>query len=461
MGEQMKLQRLAAACTEAKAPCKARERIAGLLDEGTFVETDGFALCGVITGYGEVLGAPAFVFSQDVSQNGGAITQAQAEKIQKLYTLAVHNGAPVVGIYDSHGADLSQGVTVLESYSAILASAASISGVVPQVSLVLGVCAGVSAMAALTADFVVMSEEGKLFITPPSISTDTENYGSAKSAIASGTASIVEATEADAIAATKKLVAMLPQNNLSAAATFDSSDPVDTAALSAAVADIDSVCVCDLVKSLADQGSVLTLGKGFGRGICTALATFSGYTVGVVATKGSLDRNAAARIAKLVSICDSFQIPVLTILNTDGVKPSGADELSGAVRDMARVGAIYAEATTPKIALYAKAAVGAAAVALGNADLRLAWPGAYVSALSPAAAVAFLKSDVINAGTSREAAEAAYIDGEASVFEAAKTGYISDIIAPESTRATVIKALDMLSGKRVQKLPKKHPNLPL
>ncbi len=466
MSEQTKLERLSAARLEAGKASSARERLVKLFDENTFAELDalvkcGGAGCGVITGYGEIDGATVFAFSQDVSARGAAVGSSQAKKIVKLYEMAVKTGAPVVGVYDSKGADIAEGNGMLAAYREILSAANNLSGVVPQVSLVLGVCGGLSAMAACAADFVIMSEKAELFLTPPAVAKDGAVAGTAEAAQKSGTAQIVTSDEDEAIAKARQLLSMLPANNLSAAATFDFSEPQTASLLDTIESTLGETTKCDLVRAIVDEGSFLLIGSGFGQGAHTALCTLSGFTVGMVTAGGVLDHDGAARIARFVSVCDSFQIPVVTMINTEGFAPAGAEELAGSIRDIARLSHVYAEATTPKVALITGSAVGSAYVALSQADLTLAWPNASISALPVSAAVAFLKGGEITAQKSREQVEAEYKDNEASALRAAEEGFVSDIIDPKDTREELIEALDMLSGKRVSRLPKKHSNLPM
>lgn len=464
MSEQKELERLNAARLQACGDTPARERLTRLFDEGTFVELDAFAAqtgSGVLTGYGEVDGATVFAFSQNVCAEGGAVGKAQAAKIVRLYDLAVKTGAPVLGIYDSKGGAIGEGNEVLKAYTDILEKANNLSGVVPQVSLVLGVCGGVAAMAACAADFVIMSKDAELFLVPPSTAEGGKDLGTAKAAQAAGTAQIVAEDEAAALDAARRLLSMLPENNLSGTAMFEFAPPADTSVLSGILDRLDDTSKCDIVKAIADEGTFLLLSNNFGKGAHTALCSIGGYTVGMVGTGGVLDHNGAARIARFVSVCDSFQIPVVTLINTQGVAPSGEDELSGAVRDMARLGHVYAEATTPKIAIITGKAIGSAYVALAQADLTLAWPGAVVSAMPVSAAVAFLKGSEITSEHPREAVEAEYAANEASAFAAAENGLVQDVIAPADTREALIRALDMLSSKRASRLPKKHSNLPM
>lgn len=466
MSEQKELERLNAARLEAQKASSARERLQKLFDEGTFTELDVFAkngndASGVVTGYGEIGGTTVFAFSQDVAVRGAAVGRAQASKIVRLYDLALKMGGPVVGIYDSMGAEIAEGNQMLSAYGEIVEKASALSGVVPQVSLVLGVCSGISALAACSADFVVMQKDAQLFVTPPAISEDKVASGTAEAAKKSGVAQIVEETEEAAIEKTRRLLSMLPENNLSSAATFDFAPPSSASLLSGIVDKLGEVSKCDIDRAILDEDSFLLISGGFGKGGHTALGTLGGYTVGMVNTNDELDRDGAARIARFVSICDSFQIPVVTLINTSGIKPSGADELAGSIRDMARLAHVYAEATTPKVALVTGSAIGSAYVALGNADLKLAWPGAVISAMPVESAVAFLKGSEITAEHTREMVEADYRENEASAWKAAEGGYIQDIVAPADTREVLIRALEMLSSKRVSRCPKKHANLPM
>lgn len=466
MSEQKELDRLNSARLEAQKASAARERLQKLFDADTFVELDAFVKngtdgSGVVTGYGEIDGATLFAFSQDVTERSAAVGKAQAEKIARLYDLAVKTGAPVVGIYDSKGADIAGGNETLAAYSKILEKAAGLSGVVPQIALVLGTCAGLGALAACAADFVVMGGKAELFLTPPAVAGDRSDYGNAKAALASGVAQLICEDEEKAIASVRKLVSLLPENNLSAAATFDFAPPSDTSVLTGILDKLDEASLCDIDRAIADEESFLLLSHGFGKGAHTAFATLGGTTVGMVNTRGELDHDGAARIARFVSVCDSFQIPVVTLINTEGVKASGADELAGAVRDMARLAHVYAEATTPKVAVVTGSAIGSAYVALANADAVYAWPGAVISAMPVAAAVAFLEGDKITKDHTREQVEAEYREGAGSAYRAAEGGFVQDIITPAATRDTLLRALDMLASKRVSRLPKKHANLPL
>lgn len=466
MSVQGKIQRVTDARQSALSDTPARRRIGHLLDSGSFVEIDGLvkaggAPAGVVCGYGAVMGTPVAVFAQDSTEQSGAVGAIHASKIAKIYDMALKTGIPVVGIYDSCGARLEEGVGALAACGEMLLRVNTLSGVVPQISLVLGTCAGTSAMLACSADFVVMSEKAELFMAAP---TDKE-AGTAAAAVKSGVAHIVCADDEACCNQVRTLLARMPLNNLSPLPVVDHAELVDGPARLQAACE-NGASAAEAVSAICDGDSALELLSGFGTAAYTALATMGGFPCGVVSTGGEgLDSDACAKIAKLVSVCDAFQIPVLTIVNTQGLVSSAQSELCGSIRDMARMAHVYAEATTPKIALITGAAYGAAYVALAGrgagADYTIAWPSAVISALPPQAAVAFLLSDRITADKSRAQVEADYTENEASAFTAAAGGFIDDVIDPADTRPALLSALDLYSAKRVSKNPKKHGNLPL
>ncbi len=437
----------------------ARARLTKLFDENTFVEIDALAKAGenaaaVVTGYGSVDGSTVFAFSQDSSVASGALGKVHAAKIKKVYELAAKTGAPVVGVYDSKGADLTNPYDTMAAYGELLALSNNLSGVVPQVSLVLGICAGSAALIASGADFIVMSEDGEFFLTAPAASEAC----SAKNAAETGVAHVVAKDADGAIAAARKIISMLPLNNLAEAPIWDFAEAEGAAAaLQAAGEKLDCVEAAEIVKNIADAGSVTELQASFGKKAYAALATIGGQAVGILGAAGSLGKDECAKLARIVSICDAFSIPVVTLVNTEGFE--------GSVRDTAMLAHVYAEATTPKVSVVLGKAYGSAYIALAgkgaNADMAYAWPGAVISPLKPETAVAFLYNDRITAEKSRQAVEAEYQETEASAFAYAECGLIDAVIDPSATRAVVLSALDMLSGKRVSSLPKKHGNLPL
>ena len=459
---------LADARKDALKDTAARRRIAALFDPDTFVEVgalvkNGCDGAGVITGYGLVDGSPVYTFAQDTSVRNGAVGAAHGSKIKKIYELALKSGAPVVGIYDSNGAAIDEGLDAMAAYGDMLCWTNNLSGVVPQVSVVLGPCAGCAAMIAASADFVVASEQAELFLAPGDEACD------AKNAALSGVAHLVEKDEAAAVAAARRLIALLPSNNLSALplCEFREADKA-AAALEAAAKAMDKADMMKIIDSVADAGSVIELQKDFTKcGVHVALGTVAGSTVGFVAASdsGKVCSNGSSKIARFVAICDSFQIPVVTFVNCAGFAATNGHAFRGGVREVAKPAHVYAEATTPKIAVICGAAYGSAYVALAgrgaNADYAVAWPDAVISALSPATAVAFMEGDKITKDKTRAQVEAEYAANEAGAVAAAAKGHIDDVVDPADTRAAVVSAIDMLIGKRVSRLPKKHANIPM
>lgn len=295
-----------------------------------------------------------------------------------------------------------------------------------------------------------------------------EEAGTAAYAEKCGVAHLVCKDDQDALTQTRTLLSLLPINNLSMVPQFEyEEDPAGADTLLQYMMNEES-CTCKAVKAIADASSVLLLQKEFGKGVVTALGTLAGSTVGFAATKGKkLTSDDSAKLARFVRTCDAFSIPVVTLVNTDGFVPSSKAELAGSIRESAKLAHAYAEATCPKIALITGDAVGSAYIALAgkgaNADMVMAWPSAMISALAPDAAVEILWHEKL-AGldkAGREQLTEEYKNTLASPLEAAKNGYIDQIFEPDQTRAYLIGALDMLSGKRVSKMPKKHGNMPL
>ncbi|WP_079987994.1 carboxyl transferase domain-containing protein [Anaerotruncus rubiinfantis] len=461
---------LADARKDALKATAARERLTALFDPDSFVEVGALVKTGcdgtgVITGYGLVEGCPVYAFSQDSTVKSGAVGAATGSKIRKIYDLAYKTGAPVVGIYDSNGAAVDEGLDAMAAYGDMLHWSNNLSGVVPQISLVLGVCAGSAAMIAASADFVVMSGKGEFYLT----TADAASASSAEEAAKTGVAHIVETEEADAIKAARTLISMLPSNNLSAPPVCDFSAVSGAeAALSAAAADIGAADIFEIAKNVVDADSLVELQKEYSTcGAKVGLATLAGSTVGVVAASngGTICSGGASKIARFVAICDSFQIPVVTFVNAAAFAPLPNHGFRGGVREVAKLAHVYAEATTPKIAVVVGKAYGSAYIALAgrgaSADLTVAWPCATISALSPETAVAFMYGDRITADKSRAQVEAEYAANDAGALAAAAKGHIDDVIDPAETRGVVLSAIDMLAGKRVTTLPKKHANIPM
>ncbi len=421
---------------------EARKRLNALFDEDSFRELDKFLSAdgeqsSVVAGYGTVMGATAYAFAQDVSVKGGAVNKSAALKIKKIYELAAKVGAPVVGIYDSKGGDINEGMAVLSAYGDIMKASAEISGVVPQIAVVCGVCAGCAAMLASMADVTVMTEKAELFMTAPFNTPDgkLEGAGSAANAAKAGVCSILAKDDADAVAKAKKLVAILPANNISLAGNDDF-----TVNESAAAAGMKGA---DLVKALADNNSVVELGAEFGTAAYTALASVNWATVAFVATDKAAKLTAAdcAKIARFVQLADVFSIPVVTLIDTEGFEGSSGAELAGSVRDCAKLAQVYASATTAKVNVITGKAFGAAYAAFDSADLAYAWENAAIAPMSPEACKVFMGEEI-----------------STSPFEAAALGMIDGVITAADTKDILASAVELCAGKRVASPARKHAN---
>ncbi len=435
---------------------QAKERLSLLFDDGVYSEINSRAKeknaqTGVVTAYGYVNGNAVYAFSQDKSVNSGAVGLAQAEKITKLYELAAKTGTPVVGIHDSNGAYVDGSAESLAAYGKMLNAASVISGVVPQISVIAGTCAGSAAMIACSADFVIMTKKSELFMAPNTAS------GSAESAAESGIAALVCDDDKTAVEKARELINLLPVNNLSPVPMFEYAESTVSAGNT-----LESV-----VASIADADSVIELSEGFGCAAYTALATIGGSTAGIAATNKKAEKLTAddcMKLARFIRTCDAFSIPVVTIVDTEGLADISAADGIKAVTTLANS---YAEATTAKVAIVTGNAVGPAFIALAgnssNSDFTYAWENAVIAPFSPLTAVEFIEHDKL-AGASdldakRNELAAEYEKTTASAVKAAENGYIDEIISAEETRSVITSALDILSGKRSQKLPKKHNNI--
>lgn len=425
----------------------ATKRIASLFDDGIYTEIDPFAKSAdgdieVVAAFGTVNGAPCYAFSQDVTVNNGAISLAQCSKIKKVYDLASKTGYPVVGIYDSNGVKLTEGFEALSAYGDIVKCATSLSGVVPQISIVAGACLGTSALMANMADVVIAVKDADFYITAPSDATADD----------SANAGIVDILADDfdkAVNEAKKLAVLLPANNLSPVPVLDFADPSTLAA--------DGASAMDTINAIADTDSVVVLKSAYGKKVVTALATVAGSTVGFVALDGALCPHCAYKAEALIKLCDAFNIPVVTIVNTDGlVKNAEGAMLISATK----LTSAYATATCPKISVITGQAIGSAYIILAgkgaNADMTFAWDNAVASPLDVEAAVAFLFNDRLSAGEDRAALENEYKETIGSAFTAAACGAIDDVFAPSETRAKIISALEMLYSKRETTIARKH-----
>lgn len=447
----------------------ARSRLEKLFDGGAFTEIDAFVGARengseVIVGFGTVDGIEVYAYSQDITVSDGAMGTAQSKKIKKAYELAVKTGAPVISIFDSKGAYITEGLDILAAYSEILSLANDISGVVPQISVVLGPCTGCSAMLAESADVVVMSEDAKLYITPPSVLSDGD-IGSAKVCAENATAAIVAENADSAMDKVKTLISLLPQNNLSASPVFEGDSPAGDAAklIESAKKDLSAD---EVVGAIFDADSFVELYADFGKSIKTGIARINGVACGVIAAVGGkLDSKAAAKAASAVRVLDSFTVPIVTFVDTEGFENSSEFEYRGDLKAASMLAHVYSETTAPQITVICKKAYGPAFITFAGkpsaADVVIAWPTAEISALSPATATELVYNDRIMAGEDRAQLKEEYISENCSAVAAANGGFVDAVIDPSKTRDTIISTLDALFGKRVQKLPKKHSNITL
>ena len=427
---------------------EARKRLVSLFDDGIFTEIDAFAKSSngdveAAAGFGTVNGAPVYAFSQDVSVNGGSVSVAQCAKIKKIYDLAAKTGCPVVGIYDSNGMSLKEGFEGLSAYGEIVKASTRVSGVVPQISVIAGAAVGTTALIAGMADVVVAVKEADFYVTAPSEIT-------AEECAKEGTVDILADDFDSAVNAVKELITLIPSNNLSIPPVYDFTDPASAADTGATASQIIAAC--------ADEGSVHELKALYAQNCITALATVAGSTVGFIGYDGkSVCPSCAYKAEAFVKLCDAFNIPVVTLLNADGLRKERENQMLIAAEKLT---AAYASATCPKLSVITGNAVGAAYIMLAgrgsNADLVYAWDTSVVSPMDTKAAVAFLYNDRLANGENREALEKEYEDTLASPFTAAACGAVDDVFVPAETRAKIIAALDVLAGKRETTLPRKH-----
>lgn len=455
----------------------ARERIAKLFDDGSFVEigalvkSEGDLGEGVVAGFGTIDARPVYVYAQDYTVKRGAVSVLQAKKITRVTALAQKTGAPVVALLDSAGAKIEEGAQVLDAYADIIAAHAKLSGVVPQIAVVAGPCVGSCAIAASLCDFVIMSEKVSALLAQGAqiLSAKTgkditpQDLGGAAAAAKAGACAYAATNEDEAIAAAKKILSCLPSNNMEDAPAYDGED------LNRAISS-DGYDVAHFVSAIADGNDSVELYKGYAPALYTGLVKIGGYCAGVVANnpavnEGVITVEAAAKAARLIGICDSFNIPVLSIINTKGFEIDEPQANFASLQAGAKLAYAYAEATVPKVSLITGKAIGGGYAVMGSkgvgADLVYAWPGALIAPLNPDAGARILYNDEIKAGLSLAEAEAEYAREAACPFKAAATGMIDDVIAPEATRQYLISAVDMLYSKRESVLARKHGNQPL
>jgi propionyl-CoA carboxylase beta chain len=480
----------------------ARERLHLLLDPESFVELDRFVTHratdfgldkkrvlgdGVVTGYGTIRGRPVYVFSQDFTVFGGSLSEAHAQKIVKVQELAVRNGAPLIGLNDSGGARIQEGVVSLGGYADIFLRNTLASGVIPQISLILGPCAGGAVYSPSITDFVFMVRgTSYMFVTGPGVvktvtheDVDMEGLGGADvHASVSGIAHFAHDSEPEAIAAARDLLQYLPQNN----AELPPRGPGDPPAEGSEALLVDLVPdnpnkpydMHRVVRAVTDGGRFHEVHARYAQNIIVGFAHLGGHAVGIVANQpavlaGVLDIDASVKGARFVRFCDAFHIPLVVFEDVPGFLPGLRQEHGGIIRHGAKLLYAFAEATVPRLTVITRKAYGGAYDVMNSkhirGDLNLAWPTAEIAVMGPKGAVEILfKKEISEAPDGEKATgerEAEYRELFANPYIAAARGYLDDVIDPRRTRDRLISGLDMLRNKRDSNPPRKHGNIPL
>jgi propionyl-CoA carboxylase beta chain len=480
----------------------ARERLELLLDPGSFTELDAFVTHrasdfglaeqrflgdGVVTGHGTIDGRLVFVFSQDFTVFGGSLSEAYAEKICKVMDLAMKVGAPVIGLNDSGGARIQEGVVSLGGYADIFLRNVMASGVVPQISVIMGPCAGGAVYSPAMTDFTVMVEgTSYMFVTGPNVvkavtheEVDSEALGGALVHTSrSGVAHLAAHDEAEALDAVRRILGHLPQNNLEEPpliASDDSPDRMDP--------ELDEIVPDEpnkpydmhaVISRVFDDGAFLEIQPGWAQNIITGFARLGGRSVGVVAQQpavlaGALDIDASVKAARFVRTCDCFNVPLVTLVDVPGFLPGVGQEHGGIIRHGAKLLFAYCEATVPKLTVITRKAYGGAYDVMSSkhvrGDMNFAWPTAEIAVMGAEGAVNIIFKDAIAKAedpvAERKRLVAEYEAGFANPYVAAARGYVDDVIHPRETRPRLIRALEMLADKRDTNPRKKHGNIPL
>jgi propionyl-CoA carboxylase beta chain len=486
----------------AKGKLTARERLDLLLDAGSFVEIDQFVTHratdfgladehyfgdGVITGYGRIDGRLVFVFSQDFTVFGGSLSETHGEKICKVMDLALKNGAPLIGLNDSGGARIQEGVVSLGAYAEIFLRNVLASGVIPQISAVLGPCAGGAVYSPAMTDFIFMVHGTSfMFVTGPDVVktvtheiVDFEGLGGAS--VHSGTSGVAHFAADDephCLDQIRRLMAFLPSNNLDDPPVRPTTDPVDRMdeALDSVVPDqpTRSYDMLSVIRAVVDDGDFLEVHADYAQNIVVGFAHLGGRSVGIVAQQptvlaGVLDINASVKGARFVRFCDAFNIPLVTFVDVPGFLPGVGQEHGGIIRQGAKLLYAYCEATVPKVTVITRKAYGGAYDVMSSkhirADINFAWPTAEIAVMGIEGAVNIVFRNELSGAADpvelRASLEREYRERLANPYVAAARGYVDDVIAPRETRPRLINALEMLRNKRDQNPPKKHGNIPL
>ncbi len=484
----------------AKGKMTARERLEALLDNGIFNEIEPFVTQdvasrenidvmgnGVVSGYGLINGRKVFVYAQDFTVMGGSLGEMQSHKICRVMDLAAQNGAPIIGLIDSGGARIQEGVHSLKGYAEIFRRNTLYSGLVPQISLILGPCAGGAAYSPALTDFIIMTDKSSyMFITGPNVikeitgeEIDFENLGGARvHSSTSGVASLSAASEKDAIAYCRKLLAYIPSNNTeNPPAITPEDDPArpDTA-LDTIVPEDDKkpYVMHEVIQQVVDLGSFFELQPSFAPNAIVGFARFNGQSVGIVAQEpsaiaGIIDIDAADKIARFVRFCDCFNIPLVTFVDSPGFLPGIDQEHKGIIRHGAKVLYAYSEATVPKVSVVTRRAFGGAYIVMSSkylgTDITYAWPTAQIAVMGAEGAVNILHHRDIKSAEDpaemRQQKISAYKADFLTPYKAAKAGIIDEVIFPADTRKKIISALSLIQEKHVLNPAKKHGNSPV
>lgn len=488
-----------------KGKFTARERIEILLDDGSFEEYDMFVTHrttefglgdkkflgdGVVTGHGTIDGRVIYVFAQDFTVFGGSLSETFAQKICKIMDQAMKVGAPVIGINDSGGARIQEGVRSLSGYAEIFQRNIKASGVIPQISAVFGPCAGGAVYSPALTDFIIMSEGSSyMFVTGPKVTKtvtgeniSTEALGGSKvHSTKSGVTHFVSEDEEEGLLLIRKLISYLPQNNLEDAPLLECKDPIDRLEdqLNFIIPEDPNkpYDVTDIIHLIVDNNEFLEIHRHYARNIIIGFARFNGQSVGIVANQpnylaGVLDIDASKKAARFVRLCDAYNIPLVTLVDVPGFLPGSAQEFGGIIIHGAKLLFAYGEATVPKITVTLRKSYGGAHDVMSskqlNSDVNYAWPTAEIAVMGPKGAIEILEGKKISEMNDPdemkkyvEEKENEYRDKFANPYEAAKFGYIDDVIEPRNTRFRIIRALQTLASKKDILPPKKHSNIPL
>ncbi len=485
-----------------KGKMTARERLMFLLDEGSFVEIDKFVThrCryfgmedkkilgdGVVTGYGTISGRHVYVYAQDFTVFGGSLSGAQAAKICKILDMALKNGKPVIGINDSGGARIQEGVESLGGYAEIFYRNTMASGVIPQISCILGPSAGGAVYSPGLTDFIFMVKEASyMFLTGPDVIktvtheevTMEELGGAVTHSTKSGVCHFASDDEKSTLLLIRELLSYLPSNNLDEVPLVPTQDPANRAEarLRKLIPDNPKAAydMKELIEAVMDDGYFLEVQKDFAQNMVVGMGRLNGRSVGVVANNpkvlaGCLDINSSVKAARFIRFCDAFNIPVVSFVDVPGFLPGTEQEFGGIIRHGAKLLYAYAEATVPKVAVITRKAYGGAYCVMSSkhlrSDINYVYPSAEIAVMGPDGAVGIIHRAEVMASSDPEATRAKlvqeYSDQTANPYKAAELGFVDEVIYPEETRSKLIQALEMLRTKR-DKLPaKKHGNIPL